>query len=196
MARRLIGTAVTDSNGEATITYTGTGAGKLNVVAESGTFVSEIYELWDTLFYDEATSSDTKNNTGWTNYRGTLSFDNATKIEIATGETNTIYTRTFTLGDGLAIEFDLNVNFSSSQIFRLCNDWSTVGSATKSSLNLSDNSWAHIKIVLQNGAGLIYRSINDTNPISFNYTALTRFYFFIENADDSLKYKNFKIYPI
>ena len=57
MARRLIGTAVTDSNGEATITYTGTGAGKLNVVAESGTFVSQPYSILDTLFFDDCTDN-------------------------------------------------------------------------------------------------------------------------------------------
>ena len=57
MARRLIGTAVTDANGEATITYTGTGAGQLNVVAESGTFQSGTYPVWDTIVYDNGSAN-------------------------------------------------------------------------------------------------------------------------------------------
>lgn len=61
MARKLIGTAVTDENGEATITYTGTGAGKLNIVAESGTFQSEIYGLTDAIFYDTCTTGTVPN---------------------------------------------------------------------------------------------------------------------------------------
>lgn len=65
MARRLIGTAVTDSNGEATITYTGTGAGKLNVVAESGTFQSTPYPVTDCIVKEDSdvTASKTYNTT-------------------------------------------------------------------------------------------------------------------------------------
>ena len=63
MARKLIGTGVTDENGEATITYTGTGAGKLNIVAESGTFVSETLSVMDTLLYDTGTDP---NHNIWT----------------------------------------------------------------------------------------------------------------------------------
>ena len=41
MARRLIGTGTTDSNGKVSVTYTGTGAGKLQIVEESGSLLSE-----------------------------------------------------------------------------------------------------------------------------------------------------------
>lgn len=57
MARKLIGTAVTDENGEATITYTGTGAGQVNIVAESGTFSSETYTIHDYWYYNSTTYS-------------------------------------------------------------------------------------------------------------------------------------------
>lgn len=52
MARKLIGTAVTDENGEATITYTGTGAGQVNIVAESGAFLTKIYEVEDCYWWE------------------------------------------------------------------------------------------------------------------------------------------------
>ena len=41
--RRLIGTGTTDSQGQVAITYTGTGAGKLDVIAECGDLQSETY---------------------------------------------------------------------------------------------------------------------------------------------------------
>jgi len=56
MARNLIGTVTTDSNGEATFTYTGGGLGRIGFSAEHGTFQSEIYDVIDALFYDPATS--------------------------------------------------------------------------------------------------------------------------------------------
>ena len=72
------GYGVTDSNGVAHLdhdangnpinhSYTGVGAGEIDVVASldnpvsSGSIVSEPYELWDTLLYDDATSTGYKN---------------------------------------------------------------------------------------------------------------------------------------
>ena len=67
MARRLIGTGTTDSNGKVSVTYTGTGAGKLQIVAESGSLLSEIYEIFDCLFKGSGTT------TGW---YGNVELDN------------------------------------------------------------------------------------------------------------------------
>lgn len=94
MVRRLIGTAVTDSNGEATITYTGTGAGKLNIVAESGTFVSEAYEVLDCLWIDKGTATEHK--TSWYNYNDLLTVDypelyNATRVRKLESDTTQRY---------------------------------------------------------------------------------------------------------
>ena len=62
MARRLLGTAVTDENGEATIEYTGTGAGELHIVAESGTFSSNVITIDDyDPIIDSATITSDKN---------------------------------------------------------------------------------------------------------------------------------------
>lgn len=56
MAKTLIGTATTDANGVATITYESTGAGDINIVAEcensSDTLASETYEVCDVPSYD------------------------------------------------------------------------------------------------------------------------------------------------
>ena len=52
MAKRLIGTATTNANGVASVTYTGAGRGLLNVFAESGSLQSETYSIEDLLAYD------------------------------------------------------------------------------------------------------------------------------------------------
>ena len=57
MARRLIGTGTTDSNGKITVSYTGTGAGKLQLVAVNGNLVSETYELYDTIVHETQLTS-------------------------------------------------------------------------------------------------------------------------------------------
>ena len=73
MARRLIGTGVTnsqgiaimnkDANGNTISGYTGVGAGKLQIVAESGTLQSETYEILDCIFLDRGTSNTSSNYT-------------------------------------------------------------------------------------------------------------------------------------
>ena len=51
MAKILIGTATTDANGVATITYTATGTGDMTIQAESSNLSSETYKVQDIYFY-------------------------------------------------------------------------------------------------------------------------------------------------
>ena len=79
MARNLIGTVTTDSNGEATFTYTGGGLGRIGFSAEHGTFQSEIFVVEDTLFYDVGIGSTA--NTKWDTVYVTRSVEsNGTKF--------------------------------------------------------------------------------------------------------------------
>ena len=61
MVLRLLGTAVTDANGLAVLSdgYTGTGAGLVDIIAQAtideSTVVSNTYEVWDTIRYDDGT---------------------------------------------------------------------------------------------------------------------------------------------
>jgi len=64
MVRNLIGTVTTDSNGEATFTYTGGGLGRIGFSAEHGTFQSEIYEVLDCQYIDYGTIN---NHQTWRN---------------------------------------------------------------------------------------------------------------------------------
>lgn len=66
MAKTLIGTATTDANGVATITYTATGAGDITIQAESesnGSLVTETYSVEDCLYARVTEWSYTKLNT-------------------------------------------------------------------------------------------------------------------------------------
>lgn len=60
MAERLIGTGTTNANGVASVTYRGNGRGKIDIIAKSGRIQSEIYDVWDTIFYTDCTT-DTSN---------------------------------------------------------------------------------------------------------------------------------------
>lgn len=120
MARKLIGTAVTDENGEATITYTGTGAGKLNIVAESGTFLSETYEVVDAIYYDTCTMDTSSRYSVNTSVGNSIGFvDNSLRLQVGSSnryvaaDTNQ---SAFTLSDytGKSIRFKVDVNPSRS----------------------------------------------------------------------------------
>ena len=52
-AYRKIGEGVTDSNGRITVSYTGKGAGKIQLVAKQGSLLSETYELTDAQFISD-----------------------------------------------------------------------------------------------------------------------------------------------
>ena len=59
MATRLIGSGTTDSQGKININYTGTGAGKLQLIAKQGNLTSDTFILYDALFNGKSTT------TGW-----------------------------------------------------------------------------------------------------------------------------------
>ena len=67
MAKILIGTATTDANGVATITYESTDAGDINIIAKceglSGTLLSEAYTVEDCRWYDDASSNKSSSYT-------------------------------------------------------------------------------------------------------------------------------------
>ena len=71
MVLRYIGESVTDSNGLAVLPdgYTGTGSGEVDIIAKTviddSSLQSEPYPLWDTIWFDIATTG--KKSTAWSN---------------------------------------------------------------------------------------------------------------------------------
>jgi len=61
------GTKTTDSNGEATITYTGSGVGDVDIVVSYGTLLQETFVIQDCYLYDD-TLTDKSSNYSKTNY--------------------------------------------------------------------------------------------------------------------------------
>ena len=202
MVRRLIGTAVTNSNGEATITYTGTGAGKLNIVAESGTFVSEAYEVLDCSFYDDC-SSDAKASSWYKSEGLTVDYPtlyNATRIRNQNADTTSRYYYLnssslnsdkiggiYTVSVPCCIEFDVLSYVG------------TIGISVTDSTNaqrfpeISSN--GHYKIIFN---GTTFDFYKDTTKIA-SYTCgvgYVRFGFVLNAESEGIVIKDFKVYPI
>lgn len=203
MARRLIGTAVTDSNGEATITYTGTGAGKLNVVAESGTFLSETYELIDCGFYDEAIDN-TKASSYAHNDQLTVAYslsgttlthinDNTTNVHFLYNDSAISSTKVsgyYTILNNMAIEFDLT-ELSGTQIEVYLTD-----GTNNRSIGLT--STGHYKLVLDGQRINLFKNGEEqTLPETTTMTGTNIRWSFLLNAyNESLTFRNLMIYPI
>lgn len=191
MARKLIGTAVTDENGEATITYTGTGAGKLNIVAESGTFQSEIYAVWDCKYYDNAILSD-HNDSMWNMSSATFTrLDDYSSLT-----TGTLWLLNIT--DDCTIDFEIMQvdGVVGNGLFNIY-DNSGLTYFSLQHLGLTNSvigTWLNLRLRIVDGNATL-SLIDDptqsrTNALS---DAPTRLRFFINNFTE-LRFRNVKIY--
>lgn len=203
MAKRLIGTATTDAQGVATVSYVGEGAGVLNIQAETddGSLQSETYEVIDAVLRDGGVTGD----------RNTNAFAyNTTYITVATDSTGTTVENTESTAGGFraftsrnptdnsylwngdyCIELDIISSSSSSRI-QLYVDNSNVISRTVEELGISDG--GHLKIEYKDGTAIYYvngvEAYNRTLSLS-NYNIR----FFLPSTS-TCTYKNFIVYPI
>ena len=191
MARRLIGTAVTDANGEATITYTGTGAGQLNVVAESGTFVSETFSVLDALMYDEGTSDKSSDwslsSVTYTVASDGILLDNqsgANRWSIP--KVNGSASGYITSGEDYCMEVDIKNN-NATQISLIIG-----GASTDVKNNVSTSDWTHIKFYTDGNT--LYVQINDGTPTSKSISYSNSYVQFRVGNGESYYFKNLKLY--
>ena len=203
MARTSLGTATTDSNGIARLTdaYTGTGAGKVDfsaaISASGTTYVSELYEIIDGLFFDEGISS---NNQGWggngnlTTVRGdeytTLSPTDTSSLAY------TFYSPSVT--NSVCFELDLLAkDHSSSYTIITIRDGSTTRkSLSISGLGMTSNKWYHLKVEMKNGqCGAYVDGVTKYSPADIS--SWDRFQLQIASGSDgTIQFKNFVAYPI
>ena len=180
-------TAVTDEFGEASISYTGSGVGQVPIQASYRTFLQETFVLWDTLFYDNAVSTDY--NPNWENYNNNLTVarDNLGTLLTNTSGNNgyLMATRTppssFTVEfDVIAIEHSVSVAYYSQTTDRIRIDTRATAGDT-------------VKIEHNDGENKVY--VNE--ELVFTNTTSNKQYisFRLEN-NASFKYKNFKLYSI
>ena len=190
MARRLIGTDTTGTDGSVTIPYTGTGAGLVQMDVETeidGSIVSETYGIIDGVLFDTATSFDTNK---WTDYGVTRSHSSdGTTLSQGTDE-NARYQSKYTITDDLAVEFEIKTPSSATENPRLYLRGQTI------QLYPSDfprEEWNKFRVEFRNLNIKIYA--NDTylyeiNPPSVNTILQLR------ALNTEFTFKNFVIYPI
>lgn len=207
MARRLIGTAVTDSNGEATITYTGTGAGKLNVVAESGTFLTKTYSVNDCVFYDKGTSGTP--NPKWRKFSNSSTISSTSNgLTLSSGASDSEYFTPnptnvssssyadFTIWDNFCVEFNVkgrvggSASYSSDTQFQLRKTTGT----TENVVIIDDMIGKHIKVTYSNSTMNIWIDGQAQTPITIGGNVMVRFY--CASGSKSLTITDFEFYPI
>ena len=199
MAKRLIGSGTTGTDGSVSIPYNGTGAGLVNLSVETeidGSIVSVPLSVWDTLFYDDGVTDPKTAN--WQNYsnRLTISVDeNGTTIahEGSSG-TGYYFTDNFEVSYSLpvVIEFDC-VSYSN---YNSCGldfvNGSTDNNKTMNALGIQQGD--HVKIVYDGATISTYRN-GSTTPItnSLSISGSIKLGFYV-GSGHSFKFKNFKLY--
>lgn len=117
MARRLIGTGTTGTDGSVTIPYTGTGAGLVQMDVETeidGSIVSGTLPVLDGVLFDTMTASD---STKWQDYGVTATYGtDGTNLK---NGTDYRYQVKYDLANNLAVEFDVNPASTSTDNLRL-----------------------------------------------------------------------------
>ena len=197
MARRLIGTGTTNAQGIATCntTYTGVGAGKLQIIAVSGDLESETYDLMDALFYDAGTSAPPENTWVMSGFTPSYSTDGTTL-------TSTTYATCFAnkKGTGLnvydwdspvCIEFDINGVDSTDAGVQIYDETNNC-SRTLAQLGVTGNN--HVKIIVESNK--IRYVIDDVEKTSQQFDISIGTFRVGFRGTGTLTFKNFMIYPI
>ena len=175
----LLGSGVTDSNGEATYSYSSQGVGDVGLYAKVRSLVSKIYELQDCLRYDLATSDKTSSYGACITYRGSgtttwsYSANDGYRISIANSTEGMTVLSELTGKNDFTVEFDVkmnNVQSVTSNAIGLC--------AYEDNNNYSRINLTNVKIaqrVCVNGTATesesnLTNSINSSQLVLFKYT--------------------------
>ena len=189
-----------DKNGNPlTHSYTGVGAGKINLIASlddtitEDSIISPVSILWDTIFYDEATD-DTKNTdyTASTDLTVTPSTDG--KLLSHDASTTYVYYRLDeTLNTPIGIEFDLTDATATNRCGIAFNN-STRYSFSSTVLDIPTES--HVRIVYDGETVKTYLDNSTTVNSSVSASALTdfKFGFYIQANGNTMTFKNLKVY--
>ena len=200
MAKRLIGTGTTGTDGSCSIPYTGTGAGLVQMDVETeidGSIVSETYSIFDCLCYDGGVTGDKSNS--WTASSG---------ISVSTDDTGTLLsastTQTYTSTKLLTGDFEATFQATNSGSIRI-------------GFNKASDSTVQTKIITPTTDGTYYYKINRIDSTwrfqyssdGTNWTDRTitvnnitdedcYFLFSIEvsGSTRTIKYKDLRVYPI
>ena len=204
---RLIGSGTTDANGRVSVSYTGTGAGKLQIIALSGdlstgALTSNTYDLWDLLFYDSGFEDSTSLASKWTHDSSKLnrsSDDNGTKLTVTNATTSTCiqYTNTTFTGD-----FEATVYVEHDASLTAVRFGVQSGSTRK---HILTNGNYYVKLVRENGTTTAYysedgetwsqKNMNGTEPSSSTVSIYIGLYN-TTSTGMSFIYRDLKVYNI
>lgn len=219
---RYLGKGVTDSNGIAHMTedaegqtvtgYTGTGRGLTDIIASTddstaisdSSIQSEIYEVLDCKWYDFGT--DSTNNIWLNSSTMTVNYgtDCATLTETTSGTTGVLVTDSnHVIQPNDVFEFDF-MQVDGSTAYSPIYIRNRTNGASLSNFSLYNigrpvlNTWIHLKCQIIDTTLYIYVDDNPTpveRPMSNTDTGY-RLYLNTPTDITTLKYKNFKVYPV
>lgn len=206
MAYRKVGETVTDQNGRAVINYSGTGAGLIELIAETTidgrTIQSEIYSILDCGFYDKAT--DNTKSSSWYNGNSALqvnySSNGTTLTNVDATATNRHYfyndpsistvklSGMYTILNNSAIEFEITDITSQIEVYL------TDGTNNKS---VPISTTGLYKIVIDGENIHLFKDGVEqtlTGSVVMNGTNI-RVSFLLNTTNESVTFKDFKVYP-
>ena len=202
--RRLIVTGTTDSNGRVTIEYTGTGAGRVQVTAETsdGSLSSETYELIDALIYDPAIQNNHKEV--WKQNYCDIAYDINGLTMTSNDDTRQSYivlvdegTTTYTtFNTPITIEFDL-VSYTGSSYIDI-----SANNGNRTRINFHVGGTGHWKFVVGPNTRQAFKDGVDVSstsglihtPTDYLENPIKSIGFFLSAEATSLKFKNFMVY--
>lgn len=195
------GSVVTDSDGEATISYTGTGVGQIEIVISYGIFLQETFVVYDCLKYDCGTIMNHNDIWQYNASTSTIKVERTDEYtEFRELSSTNIANRVSGLSEDTIIEFDYYQVDGGNNSFLQIQD-SNYNQIYTAGINIglvngAKENWYHLKISFNDGVMTI---LNETNGVlhNCNYTSNPVYFNFWTSADiTAIRFKNFKIYSI
>ena len=201
MTKKLIGTAITNANGEATLQYTGQGLGNTNITAESGSVESNSLNILDCIKYDINNSINTSS------YSMNATASNSNDVLTTVNDYKVFATSANASGHQLFLPFSVDSNF----VIEL--EAKTESSSNIGLWDVSDNvgkyisatnaDWNYFKIRKEGNNVIIQQSSNGqswNNKAVQSYGTLnltkTQYRLILTITNNKLYFKNIKIYPV
>ena len=199
MSRILIGSGNTDLDGLVTGEYTGSSKGRVQFVAynKERTLSSEIYEVMDTIKYDNGTDS--------THNIWTVSSD----ASISYGEEYATFTKSVTGNkyaqfdiseQSICIEFEVcqSSGYRNSTFFRVSSSTEPLYQCALQNISHYTGEWVKCRLTMSNGTVTFEDVTDSTKKHTSTYAgsiAILQFAL-LGSSFTELRFKNFKIYPI
>ena len=185
----------TNSNGVATLSYTGDGVGKMDIIAVStisGTsYSSEKCEFIDCIALDRATQSDYDDLISTSNITRNASDSTVYIDRSAVSSASNVSTSSYTIDDGLCVQIELT-EITSLDLIRV-----SLTGGTNQTRGVSPTSPCVVRFECRPNSTKIY--VDDELSVNQTEDNITSLIFQIRtyaNSINNFNYKNLAIYPI